>query len=60
MQTMDAQVDSSTFTGFDDFLFYLLAYFGNYLFDACRVDASVRHQLVQCKACNLAANRVEG
>ena len=59
MQTVDAQVDSSAFTGFDDFLFYLLAYFGNYLFDACRVDTSVCYQLVQCQTCNLTANRVE-
>ena len=46
MQAVDAQVDSSTFTGFDDFLFYLLAYFGNYLFDTCRVDTSDRKSVV--------------
>ena len=59
MQTVDAQVDSSAFTGFDDFLFYLLAYFGNYLFDACWVATSVCYYLLQCQTCNLTANRVE-
>ena len=44
---MDTEVNSGTFTGFDDFFFNLFAYFGYYLFNTCRVDTSVGYQLVQ-------------
>ena len=59
MQTMDTKVDRCTFTGFYDFFFYLFTYFSHYFFDACGVDTSVGHKLMQCQTGNFTSNRGE-
>ena len=59
VQAMDTHVDSGAFTGLDDFFLDLTAHFGNNLLDACRMDAAVAHQLVQCQTGDLAAHGVK-
>ncbi len=59
MHSMNTQVDTSTFSGFNNFFFNLFAYFIHHLFDTCRVNTPIGNQLVQSKACNFAAYRVE-
>ena len=56
---MDTQVDSRTFTCFNNFFFHLFTHFGYYLFDTCRMDTSVSHKLMECQAGNFTTNRVK-
>lgn len=46
MQSVNTQVDCGTFTGLDDFFFDLFFDFIYDFFDACRMNTSVRYQLV--------------
>ncbi len=59
MESVDAEVDGSAFACFDDLFLDLFAYFSHNLLDACGVDASVSHKLMQRKASYLAAHGVE-
>jgi len=59
MQPVDAEVDGSTFAGLYDFFLNLLAHFIHDLLDACGMDASVGHELMERQAGYLAAHRVE-
>ena len=59
MQAMDTQVYGGAFTGFDDFFFHLLAYFGYYFLDTCRVDTSVLYQLVQSQTGYFTTDRIK-
>lgn len=43
----------------DDLFFDLFLYFGNDFFDACRMDAAVRYQLVQRQTRDFTAYRIE-
>ena len=60
MQTVDTQVDGSTFTRFNNFFFHLFAYFSYHFFDTGRMDTTVSHKLMQGQTGNFTANRVEG
>ena len=59
MQSVNAQVDGSTFTGFYDFFFYLFAHFGYHFLNTCRVNTSVRYQLMQGQTSHFATYRIE-
>ena len=59
MEPVDAQVDRGALAGFDDLFFDLFLYFGNDFFDACRMDAAVRYQLVQRQTRDFTAYRIE-
>ena len=59
MHTVDSEVDSSALSGLDNLFFNLLLDLCHDLLDTCRVNTSVSNELVQCKACNLPADRVE-
>ena len=57
---MDSEVDGSALTGLDNLIVKLFLHLCYNFFDACRVDTSVGNKLVECKAANLSADRVEG
>ena len=44
---MNAEVDSGTFTNFNNLFFYLFVYFVYNFFDACRMDTSICNELVE-------------
>ena len=56
---MNTQVDRGALTSFNNFLFHLFAHFGHHFFNACGVDTTVGHQLMQCQASNFAAHGIE-
>ena len=59
VQAVDTEVDGCALTGLDDFVVELLLHLCHYLFDACRMNASVGYELVESKAAYLATNGVE-
>ena len=60
MQSVNTEIDGSTFAYLDDLFFYLFGHFGDDLFDTRGVDTSVLHELMERQACYLAAHGVEG
>ena len=56
---MDTEVDGGAFAGFDDLLLDLFAHLVDHLFDTCRVDASVKDELMQCQPGHLTPHGVE-
>ena len=59
MQAVDTEVDGGTLTGLDDFVLQLLLHLGHHLFNTCRMDTTVAHQLVQGQTAGLAAYGIE-
>ena len=60
MQAVNTQVDSGAFTRLYDFVLKLFLHFRNHFLYAGRMDSAVGYQLMQRKAANLTAYRVEG
>ena len=59
MQSVYAEVDSSTLTCLDDFIIQLLLNLSHNFLDTCGMYAAVSYQLMESKAANLTADRVE-
>ena len=56
---MDTEVDSSTFTDFNDFILHLFTCFSNHLLDTSRVNTSIDNELMQSEAGNFTTHGVE-
>ena len=56
---MDTEVDAGALTDLHDLFVELLANLGYNLLDACGMDTTVGHQLMQGQACHLAADGIE-
>ena len=59
MQSVDSQVDRRALADLDDLLLDLLLNLGDYLLDACGVDAAVGDELVQGQTRDFAAYGIE-
>ncbi len=60
MESVDSEVYGGALSGLHDLVVELLLHLCHDLLDTCRVDTSVRHELVQRQAAELASYRVEG
>ena len=60
VQAMYSKVNASALACFHYFIFHLFLHLGNDFFNACRVDTSVCHELVEGQTANFTANGVEG
>ena len=56
---MHTHVDGCALTCLDDLFLKLLAHLCHHLFDTCRVDTTVEHELMQCQTGSLATHWVE-
>ena len=59
IEVVDTKVDGGALTDFHNLLIHLLFHFMHYLFDTGGMDTTVDDELLQGKACDFAANRVE-
>ena len=56
---MDAEVDACPLAGFHNLVLELFLDFCNHFLNACRVDTSVNHELMQGQTANFPSYRVE-
>src|SRR5208283_4596014 len=59
MDTMNTQINSSTFANFNNLLLHLLFSFGNDFLNTSRMDSSISNKLMERQTSNFSPHRVK-
>ena len=60
VQAVDAEIDGCTLSRLDDLVLKLFLHLCHDLFDTCGMDATIRHQLMECQTAHLTTYGVKG